>query len=214
MIISTISIFFILLVISINLQGQTGRFFIGMGGFAKHSFPNGNANQELNILEYSDTKSVTNILDPGYEFIVGFRFTNRFDLLAGINSEIGHLYSSPYTYELNFQQINYPLRLRYHFGSSQTFSNFIMVGVNWGKILQRDLSRDRTTWEHSYLEDWNDISPFNMEFGIGRSFSVTEKSNLIVNPYLSYELSKNEILKGFFNPISLGIKISYEFNLK
>lgn len=213
-IISKISFIFILLVLSSSLQGQTGRFFIGMGGFAKHSFPKSNAAEDLSILGYSATISKTYFLEPGYEFTVGVRFANRFDLLTGINSGIGHLHSSPYSYELNFQQINYPLRLRYHFGSSQTFSNFIMVGVNWGKILQRELSRDRSIWQHDYLEDWNDISPFSMEFGVGRSFSVSEKSYLLINPFVSYELGDNDILKGFYNPLSLGIKVSYEFNLK
>lgn len=213
-IISKISFIFILLVLSFSLQGQTGRFFIGMGGFAKHSFPNGNANEKLNILKYSNVSSKTYFLEPGYEFTVGIKFANRFDLLTGISSTNGHLQSSPFYYELNFQQINYPLRFRYHFGSSPTFSNFIMVGLNFGRILQRELSRDQSTWQHDYLEDWNDISPFSMEFGIGRSFSVTEKSNLLVNPFLSYELSKNEILKGFYSPLTLGIKVSYEFNLK
>lgn len=209
-----ISFIFILSVLSTTIQGQTNKFFIGVGGFAKHSFPNASANQELNILLYPNVSSKTLFLEPGYEFTAGFRFANRFDLLTGINSGTGHLYSSPFDYELNFQQINFPIRFRYHFGSKQTHSNFAMIGVNFGKILQRGLSRHLSTWQHDYLEDWNDVSPFSLEFGVGRSFVVTEKSNLILNPFLSYELSNNEILEGFFNPISLGIKVSYELNLK
>lgn len=154
------------------------------------------------------------ILKPGYEFTVGIKFANKFDLLTGINSSIGHLFSSPYYYELNFQQINYPLRFRYHFGNQLTRRNFILIGVFWGKILQRELSRHRSIWQHDYLEDWNDISPFSIEFGAGKSFFISEKSNLLLNPFLSYELSENEILKGFYNPISLVLKLSYELNLK
>lgn len=195
-------------------QAQSYTIFAGIGGFAKHSFPNPNANSELNILQYQNTTSKTCFLEPGYEFTVGIKFANKFDLLTGINSSIGHLFSSPYYYELNFQQINYPLRFRYHFGNQQTHTNFILIGVSWGKILQRELSRDRSTWQHDYLEDWNDTSPFSIEFGTGKSFSVTDKSNLLLYPFLSYELSENEILKGFYNPISFGMKLSYELNVK
>jgi len=209
-------LFYTILLLSLSniLMGQTDRIFIGVGGFAKHSFPNNDANRELNILEYQGTSSRTYFLEPAYEFTVGIRFAERFDLLTGINSETGHLHSSPFNYELNYQQISFPLHFRYHFGSNQTYSNFLTIGVNFGKISYRVLSRYRSTWQHDYLEDWNDVSPFSIEFGVGRSFSVTEKSNMILNPFISYELSKNDILKGFYAPIILGVRVASEFKLK
>lgn len=202
------------LLVSNSMLSQNSKFFVSIGGNVKHSFPKSNASRDLLILEIPGSSSRANFAEPGYEFTAGVRFSDRFDILIGINSEIGSLRSSPYDYELNFQKINYPLSFRYHLGSSQTSSNFLNFGVSWGKILHRELSKFSSTWQHYYLEDWNDATPFCLEFGLGRSYSVNEKTDLVINPFLNYELSDNKILKGFYSPISLGIKISYEINLK
>lgn len=204
---------FIILFFSLanSLCGQTPRFFVGFGGFAKHSFPNSDVSENTNILGYSDVTSKTLLLEPGYELTIGANITNRVDLILGINSSSSHLGSDPYNYELNFQQVNFPISVRYHYSSNEIHSNFVLLGISFGRILQRELVSHRSTWQHSYLEDWNDVSPLNLELGVGRAYTITENSNLILNPYLCMELSKNEILETFYEPFSFGLKISYEF---
>lgn len=181
---------------------------MGMGGVVKHSFSNTAYNSEL--------RSKTNLLDPGYEFSIGVKLANRIDLLIGINSEVGHLNSSPYRYEVNYNKINYPLLLRFHFSSHKIYSNFLSIGVSWGKFLQRSTyGFNSLSVAHDYNDGlWMNARPYNVMLGVGRAISVSERSNLVINPFLSYELSNNFMLKEFFNPFTIGVKASYEFNFK
>ncbi|HPF49935.1 MAG TPA: hypothetical protein PK335_00100 [Draconibacterium sp.] len=201
------------LCLSNALLAQTTRFSVGIGGFVKHSFPNGKVAGDTQVLGYTNVTSKTLFLEPGYELNAGFRITTRLDLILGINSTIGHLTSSPYYYELNFQQINFPVLARYLYSIQETHADFFLVGISLGKILQRELSSDKSTWQHNYLEDWNDVSPFSLQIGWGRKYQISGNSNIVLNPYVNFELSDNKILKTFFAPFSLGLKISYEFKI-
>ena len=207
-------IFIILyLCLSNTLLAQTTRFFVGFEGFAEHSFPDSRVAGDNRILGYTDVSSKTLFLEPGYELIAGAEIIHRLDLILGINSTSGHLTSSPYYYELNFHQINFPVLVRYNYSVRETHADFFLAGISFGKILQRELSSDKSTWQHSYLEDWNDVSPFSLQMGWGRKYMISGKSGIIINPYVNFELSKNEILKTFFEPFSLGVKIAYEFKI-
>ena len=194
------------------IMGQTNRFYVGLGGFVMHSFPDSKVAENANILGYSDVTSKTLLLEPGYELNVGAKIINHLELFAGINSIVKHIESSPFYYELTFQQINYPLLIRYNFSYAEDHSDFVIIGLSFGKILQRELSRDRSIWQHSYLEDWNNISPLSLKLGLGRKYKITEKSNLVLASDLSCELSDNEIIRNFYAPFSLGLKIMYEFS--
>lgn len=192
-----------------NLKGQTRKVFINLGGIVEHSLPKSN---ELTFLGYSHAKAKTLFLSPGFEMLAGIKLTNRLDICTGISSGIKHLYSSG-NYELNIKTVSYPILLRYHLSRDDSFSNVILFGVCFGKIVQNQLLMDSSArWEYRSLLDLNNTNPISIRLGIGRLCKINERSFFSIEPFVNYELSNNNMLNEYFKSLSFGIKTSYEFN--
>jgi len=200
---------------------KTRPFMVQFGVFAKHSFPLATPDNQIGLPKYITTTSRSNIIDNGFEIYIGYEINEKFDLFTGTRLSFNLLedYKSPdrRDYDLHYKRIYIPIKARYHLVESYLLFDCVELELAWSRILSPVFGWDSNSqvdagWHKTKLDYLNNKNPFSISAGVSKSF-IFNKVTLFLSPYFQYDLNRNQILEGFYNPSTFGLKIIGECKL-